>query len=158
MHGSRVQHTNASLAAAAGTGLLAAVQGARLLSESRAATYLDAITVVAAGLACVATLKMCRDNCFEARLLAVVLALAGGLGAMLTVTIGHPGDPAHPPTLGDIALMALGVAVPLLVVLDQRLRRRGATGRPMLPGHGPTRARRRGRRPDRSPTDQDSGA
>ena len=119
----RRSHTRASVAAAAGTALLAAVHVARSLASAGSVSYVEALNVGKATLACLAALKMCRDNCFESRLAAVVLALISGLGAVLGSTLGLPGQQADAVTPGDVALVLLGLGVPLLVLHDQRLRR-----------------------------------
>jgi hypothetical protein len=122
-----VAHTRASRAAAAATGLLTVVHLVRSFTLT-SASYVEALTVVAAVLSCLAALKLYRDNCFESRLAAVLLALVSGLGTVLAATLGLPGQHASAVSGDDILLVMLGVTVPLLVLLDRRLRR-GRAGR-----------------------------
>lgn len=126
----RVTHTRASWAAAAGTGLLAAVHAVRSIDTSGSASYVAMLDAVAAALACLISLKLCRDNCFESRLAAVILAVVSGVGAVLGATLGLPGQPSGTVTGGAVVLVLLGVGVPLLVLHDQRLRRRQAVRPP----------------------------
>jgi hypothetical protein len=87
--------------------------------------------VVLAGTA--AGLKLWRDNCFESRLVAVVLAVITATGQTLASTVGAPGAPgghgAHWHAAA-VLVVALGVAIPLLVAGDTRSRARAPKERP----------------------------
>jgi hypothetical protein len=87
--------------------------------------------VVLVGSVLLATLgtagRMWTANCFESRLAAVVLAALTVVGQVLTMTLGEPGTGAgtwHP---AGLAVVALGVAVPFLVLVDARLGTRSRT-------------------------------
>ncbi len=118
--------TPASKAAATATGTLALLHVEPLLL-GRAAGYVAVVGAVLGVTALVTAGKLWRDNCFEARLAAVLLAVASGLGAVLSLTIGLPGEAPHEVSAAALLPVLLAVALPLLVLLDARLRGAGVT-------------------------------
>lgn len=115
-----VEHSWASRAAVATIGALAAVQMWWVADSG------DPIVVTAAGfvgaLTALACLKMARDNCFESRLVAVVVTAAQLTTAGLAATVGLPGAPG-PQLHTHLALAgSLATVVLVLIALDRAAR------------------------------------
>jgi hypothetical protein len=94
------------------------------LTGSTVLDYDEILVGTAAVAALLAAVKLLRDNCFESRLAATVLATLTAFGQLLAATVGRPGDPQagwHP---GGFAVIVLAAAVPVLVALDARARAR----------------------------------
>ncbi|UMG94287.1 hypothetical protein [Nocardioides sp. TF02-7] len=122
----RTPHTWASRVAAVVTGgLTVLLVVSTALASGTPTTIATGVLTLLTGLA---TAKLVRDNCFESRLAAVVLAAVQLGGALLAVTVGLPGQ--EPQRTDPMALTALvlGAAVLVLVGLDHRTRRRGSSG------------------------------
>lgn len=122
----RPVRTPASGAAAVATGVIALLHLESVLVDG-ADGYVGVIAAVLGLTALATAARLWRENCFESRLVAVLLAVATGLGAMLGLTFGLPGE--APREVSALALLPVLVAaaVPLLVLLDVRLRETGVT-------------------------------
>ena len=131
--GRRCATTAWSRTAAVLVATMAGVLGASRLGTGGVPRY-DAIIVgTAVALSLLAGLKMWRDNCFESRLAAVVVALLVATGQLLTMTVGGPVAPAG--GLGTsyptgLLVAALGALVPLGVAADARVRSRSVAEEP----------------------------
>jgi hypothetical protein len=126
----RTDHTPASRAAVAVAVGLALVQLAWVTDASpvvdTAAWSLGALTVLAAA-------KMARDNCFESRLVAVIVASIQLATAALAATVGAPGSTGHGLTAHLTLAAAFAGSVLVLIALDHRTRARAAGDRPLPP-------------------------
>lgn len=102
-----------------------------LLSAARLASAPSTVEMLLEGtvatLAVLAAGKLRVHNCFESRLVAVVVSIATIGGVLLAITAGAPGQASTPITLVDAGLLALAAAVLVLLEQDSRLRR-GASG------------------------------
>lgn len=109
---------------AVATAALAVVLGARAATGAGAG-YLDVLTLGLAVAGLATAYALCRGGCVEARVLAVLLAVGAGLGVLLAVTVGSPGEAAHGVGWGDAAVLLLAVVIPLTVLRDRRRNGRG---------------------------------
>lgn len=122
------RHTPCSRVAAALSVALALTVGGLRSSATPPWVAVLVGAVVLVGTA--AGVKLWRDNCFESRLVAVVLSILTATGQTLASTVGTPGgQDAHWRATG-VLVLALGVAIPLLVAGDTRSRARAPKGRP----------------------------
>ena len=124
------RHTPCSRVAAVLTVALAATVGA--VHPSRAALT-SWVGVLVGAVVVVGTLggaKLWRDNCFESRLVVVVLAIGTATCQTLASTVGAPGGHAAHWRATALLVVALSVAIPLLVLGDTRLRARVRKGQP----------------------------
>ena len=123
-------------------------------------SYLEVLGLGLAATAFATSYVLCRGACQEARVLAVLVAVGAGVGALLATTVGSPGEPARQPGWTDVAVLVLSVAIPTTLWVETR-RKGGASEAwgPTLRAHGGTsRPRGRGRRPDRRSAAPDSRA
>lgn len=88
-----------------------------------AQAYLEVLVLVQCLVCSTVAAKMLRDNCFESRLAAGVIGVASVVGALLAGTSGLPGRPSHGLGAPDVASIALGFGVLVMVLLDARHRR-----------------------------------
>lgn len=123
-------HTPASRAAAFATTLLVLVQLARVAGGSHD-SYVAALLLTLLVATAAVSLKLHRDNCFESRLGAVLLALFTGGGVVLAAVAGLPGQDVHP--FGAIGLLMLVVSVAILALLGYDQAERVADRRPRSP-------------------------
>lgn len=70
--------------------------------------------------------KMLAHNCFESHLAATLVATATAGSTLLVLTIGLPGGGTTHVSALHVALLVLSVVVPVLLVLDARMRRESA--------------------------------
>jgi hypothetical protein len=136
----------------------AAVAGATLavanLTQTGAAGYLALLLGSMGLIGLLAAARLWRDNCFESRLLTVLLAAGSLLGTLLRTTVGLPG--AAEVAAGWLDLLTATLAVTTLgLLLADHFRRGHGSGlpsdgrRPYDQGRAADRARRGGRRRDR---------
>ncbi|WP_374970613.1 hypothetical protein [Terrabacter sp. BE26] len=125
----RQRHTPCSRVAAVLTVALAATVGA--VHPTGAVTPWVGVLVGAVVIAgALAGAKLWRDNCFESRLVVVVLALSTATCQTLASTVGAPGGHAAHWRATAVLVVALAVAIPLLLIGDTRLRARPRKGEP----------------------------
>lgn len=90
-----------------------------LLPDVASTDYRSALAAFLGVAAVLTAAKLWRDNCFESRLVATVLAAATVVGQALAVTVGPPGgSPAGGWTTTRALLLVLAVAVPALLAMD----------------------------------------
>jgi hypothetical protein len=107
-------HTPTSRAASFATTLLVLVELARVAGrqhDSYVAALLLALLVATAAV----SLKLHRDNCFESRLAATLLAVFTGGGVALAAVVGLPGQDVRP--FGAIGLLMLVVCAAIVALL-----------------------------------------
>jgi len=80
------------------------------------------LAVVAVG----AAVKMLAHNCFESHLAAWLVVAAGAASTLLLLTVGLPGGGTSDLTVIHAALLVLSAVIPVLLVLDGRVRREHA--------------------------------
>jgi hypothetical protein len=114
-------HTPASRAAAFATTLLVLVELARVAGgrhDSYVAALLLALLVATAAV----SLKLHRDNCFESRLGATLLAAFTAGGVVLTAVAGLPGQDVRPFGAIGFVMLVVSAAIVGLLSYDQTQR------------------------------------
>ncbi|MEW1952847.1 hypothetical protein [Terrabacter sp. NPDC080008] len=123
------RHTPCSrLAGVLSVGLALTVGGLRSGGEPAPWVVVLVGAVVLAGTA--AGVKLWRDNCFESRLVVVVLAVLTAAGQTLASTVGAPGGEGAHWRATAVLVVALAVAIPILVAADTRQRGRAVEPEP----------------------------
>jgi hypothetical protein len=107
--------------------MAAMIAGARA-TEASPERYSAVLLGAVIGGAVLVALGMWRANSFEARLAAVVLSALSVVGQLLAVTLGGPGSAHAHWYPAAFIVVALGCAVPVLIVLDARSRDRSDEG------------------------------
>lgn len=116
--------TTASRGAALTTAALGAWLASRLLLGA-GDSYVRVIVVLLTVLSLLAAAKLWRDNCFESRLVAVLVALASLTGSALGSTVGLPGSHGGQVSVAGVVGLVLGSIVPVLLLLDAKIRASG---------------------------------
>ena len=105
--------------AAAAAAVLAVIQGGSSLSFITNENYFGAVLAGMCALGLLSSIKLWFHNCFESRLIVILLASLTLLSQFLDLTIGLPGARPGPVTIEGIAQSGLAVAVVALVMLSR---------------------------------------
>lgn len=111
--------TTISRCAAAAAAVLAVIQGGASLSHIANEDYVGAVLAVMCVLGFLSAIKVWFHNCFESRLVVILLASLTFFSQLLHLTIGLPGAVAGHVTIGAIAQSGLASAVVALVMLSR---------------------------------------